>query len=140
MPSERPRGDRTSEAEVMRRVAQVEKRILWGFSHSDIVAFCDSNFGVCERTTFRYIATAKENINHVATIRREEHLSKATARYDEFIKLALAEKQINVAVSSQRSLDKLLGIDAPERMTVGASDTLTEFFKTLRAGDAKTNS
>jgi hypothetical protein len=134
MPSERPRGDRTSEAEVMRRVAQVEKRILWGFSYSDLVAFCDGEFGVCERTADRYMAQARENINRIAAMKREEHLSKAAARYDEFIKLALAEKEINVAVSSQRSLDKLLGLDAPERVEHGVSDSLTEFWKQLREG------
>jgi hypothetical protein len=139
MPSEeRPRGDRTSEAELMRRVAQVEKRILWGFSYSDLVSFCDTEFGVSEATAKRYIAQARENIHRIVEAKRAEHLSKAAARYDEFIKLALAEKEINVAVSSQRSLDKLLGLDAPERVEHGVTDTFAQFWKELRAGEPGT--
>lgn len=139
MPSERPpRGDRTSEAALEQRIRKVERLMIRGTGYSDLVGLCDTEFGVGESTAKRYIAEANQRIRATHDKDRELDIAKAKARYEEFIRLALSREEINVAVMSQRDLVKLLGLAEPERVEHDVSDTLTEFFKELRAGDTGT--
>jgi len=129
-----PRGNRTSEVQLDGRIRQVEKLLLRGSSYSDLVTFCDGTFGVSERTAERYIAEAYRRIRLAHEKDRELDIAIAKARYEEIIRLAIERMELAVAVSAQRNIDRLLGLDAPERVEHGASDSLTEFFKKLRGG------
>lgn len=136
--SEKPRGDRTSEAELAQRIRKVERLILRGTGYSDLVSLCDTEFGVAEATAKRYIAEANRNIREANDKDRELEIAKAKARYEEFIRIALSREELTAAITAQRDLVKLLGLAEPERIEHEAGDTLTLFFKQLRAGEART--
>jgi len=134
---ERPRGDRTSEAELALRIRKVERLLLRGIGYSDLVAVCCTEFEVCERTARSYIGEANQRIRESNDKDRELEIAKAKARYEEFIRLALSREEITAAIMSQRDLVKLLGLSQPDRVEHGVTDTLTEFFKELRSGETR---
>lgn len=136
--SDRPRGDRTSEAEMEQRIRKVQRFIIRGTGYSDLVALCDGEFGVCQRTAERYIAEANQRIRVANDKDRDLEIAKAKARYEEFIRIALSREELTPAITAQRDLVKLLGLAEPERIEHEAGDTLTLFFKQLRAGEART--
>lgn len=136
--SEKSRGDRTSEAELAQRIRKVERLILRGTGYSDLVGLCDTEFGVAEATAKRYIAEANRRIREANDKDRELEIAKAKARYEEFIRIALSREELTAAITAQRDLVKLLGLAEPERIEHEAGDTLTLFFKQLRAGEART--
>jgi hypothetical protein len=112
------RGDRTDDAELERRIREVERLILRGKSSSDIVSICDSVYEASERTARRYIAEANERIKESNKSDRELDTAKAKTRYERFIDLAEEAKELNVAVNAQSQLVKLLGLAEPDKQEV----------------------
>jgi hypothetical protein len=113
---ETPRGDRTDDAELERRVREVERLLLRGKPTSEIVTICDTVYGVCERTAKRYIADANQRIKESNKDDLDLDRAKAKTRYERFIDLAEEMKEINVAVNAQTQLVKLLGLAAPDKV------------------------
>ena len=133
-----PRGDRTDDAELERRIREVERLILRGKSASDIVAICDSVYAASERTARRYIAEANERIREANKSDRELDMAKAKTRYERFIDLAEELKEINVAVNAQTQLVKLLGLAEPDKTEVkhDVTDPVAELFRGIvKTGD-----
>ena len=114
----RPRGDRTDDAELERRVREVERLILRGKSTSDIVSFCEQHYGASRATVTRYMSEANERIREANKSDRELDMAKAKTRYERFIDLAEELKEINVAVNAQTQLVKLLGLAEPDKTEV----------------------
>jgi hypothetical protein len=114
--AETPRGDRTDDAELERRIREVERLLLRGKPASEIVAICDSVYGASERTARRYIADANQRIKDSNKDDLDLDRAKAKTRYERFIDLAEDMKEINVAVSAQTQLVKLLGLAAPDKV------------------------
>lgn len=114
--AETPRGDRTDDVEMERRIREVERLILRGKSASDVVAICDSVFSTSERTARRYIAEANDRIRQSNTSDRALDTAKAKTRYERFIDLAEEAKELNVAVNAQSQLVKLLGLAEPDKV------------------------
>lgn len=114
----RPRGDRTDDAELERRVREVERLILRGKSTSDIVSFCEQHYGSSRATVTRYMSEANERIREANKSDRELDTAKAKTRYERFIDLAEELKEINVAVNAQTQLVKLLGLAEPDKQEV----------------------
>jgi hypothetical protein len=112
----RPRGDRTDDAELERRVREVERLILRGKSASDIVSFCEQHYEASRATVTRYMSEANERIRQSNKADRELDTAKAKTRYERFIDLAEDAKELNVAVNAQSQLVKLLGLAAPDKV------------------------
>lgn len=129
-----PRGNRTSEVQLDCRIREVERRLLSGAGYSELVVFCGGEFGISNNTAQRYITEANRRIKATHERDRELEIAKAKARYEEVIRLAFEREELAVAINAQRSLDRLLGLDAPDRTEHRITDTLTEFFLELRAG------
>lgn len=133
----RPRGDRTDDAELERRVREVERLIVRGKSSSDIVIFCEQHYEASRATVTRYMSEANERIRQSNKADRELDTAKAKTRYERFIDLAEDAKELNVAVNAQSQLVKLLGLAMPDRAEVkhDASPALMGIF----AGVASSN-
>lgn len=122
----RPRGDRTDDAELERRIREVERLILRGKSVSDIVSFCEQHFGTSRATVTRYMSEANERIKESNKADRDLDRAKAKSRYERFIDLAEELKEINVAVNAQTQLVKLLGLAEPEKQEIKQTVWLDE--------------
>lgn len=125
----RPRGDRTDDATLEQRVDEVISLVLQGWRSSQIVKHCETSFGVCRVTAFRYLADAKEKIRESNAVERDLEVAKAKARYEGFIKTALEEGEIQAAIASQDRLVKLFGLAAPDELKVDAGGALLEGVK-----------
>lgn len=112
----RPRGDRTDDAELERRVREVERLIVRGKSSSDIVSFCEQQYDASRATVTRYMSEANERIRQSNTSDRALDTAKAKTRYERFIDLAEEAKELNVAVNAQSQLVKLLGLAEPDKV------------------------
>ena len=121
----------TSESEITQRVAQVAEWMLVPYTSSEIVRLCNTEWGVNRATSYRYIADANQLIAAEAAEDVAAELRKAKTRYERFIRKAEEGNELNVAVSAQEKLAKLLGIGAPDRQEIKHSmDWLDELVNT----------
>jgi hypothetical protein len=108
----------TSEAELTQRIAQVAEWMLVPYGHSEIVRLCKTEWDVNRATSYRYIADANDLIAAEAAEQVAAELRKAKSRYERYMRKAEERNELNVAVSAQEKLAKLLGIGAPEKTEV----------------------
>lgn len=108
----------TSEAELTQRIAQVAEWMLVPYTSSEIVRLCNTEWGVNRATSYRYIAEANELIAAEAAEQVAAELRKAKSRYERYMRKAEERNELNVAVSAQEKLTKLLGVGAPEKSEV----------------------
>jgi hypothetical protein len=108
----------TSEAELTQRIAQVAEWLLVPYGHSEIVRLCKTEWDVNRATSYRYIADANDLIAAEAAEQVAAELRKAKSRYERYMRKAEERNELNVAVSAQEKLAKLLGIGAPEKTEV----------------------
>lgn len=134
-PAPRPRGDKTSEAELEQRIRLVVKWISRGTPYSEVVGRCDTEFGAAEATAKRYIAEAHRRLQEANAKDRELEIAKAKARYETQMQLATQDKQYAAAINANTQLVKLLGLAEPEKIEHGASDTLAQLVAQIRAGN-----
>lgn len=134
-PAPRPRGDKTSEAELEQRIRLVVKWITLGMPYSEVVGGCEGSFGVSESTAQRYASEANRRIKEANAKDRELEIAKAKARYESQMQLATQDKQYAAAINANTQLVKLLGLAEPEKIEHGASDTLAQLVAQIRAGD-----
>ena len=133
-PAPRPRGDKTSEAELEQRIRLVVKWISRGTPYSEVVGRCDTEFGAAEATAKRYIAEAHRRLQEANGKDRDLEIAKAKARYETLMQLSTQDKQFTAAISANTQLVKLLGLAEPEKIEHGASDTLTQLVAQIRGG------
>jgi hypothetical protein len=136
-PASRPRGDKTSEAELTQRIRLVVKWISRGMPYSEVVGSCGSQFGVSDSTAARYVAEANKQLQEANAKERELDIAIAKARYETFMSLSVEDRQFAAAINANTQLVKLLGLAEPEKIEHGASDTLTALVAQIRGGDHK---
>jgi hypothetical protein len=121
----------TSEAELTQRIAQVAEWMLVPYTSSEIVRLCKTEWDVNRATSYRYIADANDLIAAEAAEQVAAELRKAKSRYERYMRKAEERNELNVAVSAQEKLAKLLGIGAPEKTEV-KHDLTDEFVGVFR--------
>lgn len=108
----------TSESELTQRIAQVAEWMLVPYTSSEIVGLCRTQWNVVRSTAYEYIKAANELIAAEAAEDVAAELRKAKTRYERFIRKAEEKGELNVAVSAQEKLAKLLGVGSPERQEI----------------------
>ena len=108
----------TSEAELTQRTAQVAEWMLVPYTSSEIVGLCRTEWDVNRATSYRYIADANELIAAETAEQVAAELRKAKSRYERYMRKAEERNELNVAVSAQEKLTKLMGVGAPEKSEV----------------------
>ena len=116
----------TSEAELTQRIAQVAEWMLVPYTSSEIVGLCRTEWGVVRSTAYEYMKAANELIAAEAKEDVAAEVRKAKSRYERFMRKAEDRNDLNVAVTAQDRLAKLLGIGAPEKTEV-KHDVTDEF-------------
>jgi hypothetical protein len=130
----RPRGDRTPEADLERRIRDVTKQIIRGIPISDIVEDCCSRFKVCEHTAQNYIAEAKERFKAQWQKDAAAQAEIYKQRYEAIALAAMAEKKFGEATSALNSAAKLQGlfVDRVEAK-VDVEDGVSKLLREIRA-------
>lgn len=128
----------TSEAEIAQRVAQVAEWMLVPYTSSEIVGLSRTQWNVVRSTAYEYIKAANELIAAEVAEDVSAELRKAKTRFERFIRKAEERNELNVAVSAQEKLAKLLGVGAPDRTEVkhDLTDPVADLFRDLvKSGD-----
>jgi len=101
---------RTSDAELQNRIGHITKMLLEGQPYSGIVSECYKLWGVCSRTTARYIKSAEEKIKD--TIKNDiKSIALTNVNYLRYTaKLAEALGQPSVCVAAIKEINSMLGI------------------------------
>jgi hypothetical protein len=129
----KPRGDKTSQAELEQRITTVIDWLIAGQSFSKVVAVCCREWKVCQRTAANYIAEANERIKATFQKDLEAETAKAKERLENVYCLATQSGEYAAATGAQRELIKLLGLAAPEKVQHDVTDKVAEFLKEIRA-------
>jgi hypothetical protein len=108
----------TSEAELTQRSAQVAEWMLVPYTSSEIVGLCRTQWDVVRSTAYEYIKAANELIAAETAEQVAAELRKAKSRYERYMRKAEERNELNVAVSAQEKLTKLMGVGAPEKSEV----------------------
>ena len=119
MPAKSPK------AEIIRRVSKIVELLLDGFSRADILQNAAKMWGVAERTTDTYIASANERIKKQADETENEIFSLVRLRLENLYKKAIAANDRHLARLLLRDMTKLYGLEKPDRAKFGPIDSTT---------------
>ena len=108
----------TSQSEMAQRIAQVVEWMMVPYSSSEIVGLCRTEWGVGRSMAYEYMKAANELIAEEVKEDVAAEVRKAKGRYERFMRKAEDRNDLNVAVTAQDRLAKLLGIGAPEKTEV----------------------
>jgi hypothetical protein len=121
----------TTQSEMTQRIAQVAEWLLVPYTSSEVVGLCRTEWGVGRSMAYEYIKGANELIAAEAKEDVAAEVRKAKSRYERFMRKAEDRNDLNVAVTAQDRLAKLLGIGAPEKTEV-KHDVTDEFVGIFR--------
>lgn len=105
-------------ATVEDRVLQVADWLLVPYTSSEIVALCRTEWDTCRRTAFDYIKQANERIAEENNQHLAAEIAKAKTRMERIARKAEEEKEYTASIAAQRELNKLMGLEAPQKSEV----------------------
>lgn len=123
-----------SKAEITLRVNQVFKLLLTGTETPEIRQFMADKWGVAERTQFRYLARANEQLVAIAATQRDRERGRALARLNMLFRSALQLQDYKTCLQVQREINTLLGLYAPAQSTLRIDDWRSQAIEDIRRG------
>ena len=107
----RPRGDRTSKADLELRVLKVVSMIEEGISRSEILLHCATEFGVSRSTGDRYIEEAYEHFkeSYKPHMQRSAEISKR--RLEAIYQKSMKREDYRTALLALTQLNKIQGLN-----------------------------
>jgi len=112
-----PRGNRTSEADLVGRLDFAAARLSCGDSYASVVRACRQRFGVSESTAKNYVRRSGERLREATELRREIEISRTLARLEDIYERAMENEDWKAALGSVRALCTLLGLyENPRRV------------------------
>lgn len=120
----RPRGDRTSKADLELRVLKVVSMIEEGRSRTEILTSCINNYGVSRSTADRYIESANDQFKEAYKPHLQRSAEIAKRRLESIFQRSMLKEQFRTALLAQSQLNKIQGL-CDERLMAGLrrSDT-----------------
>lgn len=129
--------------EAEQRVEKIIELITSGVSETKIVEYCIKklNWGINGAMIRRYKARATEYFKEYSKINRDEQIGLAIRRYEEAIKLGIANKSSKSIVIAQKAICDLLGLNAPTKQEITGKDgrPLIEEIKVTLPSEVKNN-
>lgn len=110
-----PRGNVTSQAEIMRRVDVVEQLIGQGMTTREIINDCTQRFGVSSATVDRYIARVRERWVAEREAERATDVEVTIARVSRMARKLEAKRAWAPWMQAEKLLADIKGVLAPQR-------------------------
>ena len=109
-PETRPRGNRTPDAEMDRRISNVASMIVDGLSRSEILLQCATEYGVSRSTGDRYIEEAYEHFkeNYKPHMQRSAEIAKR--RHESIFQKSMKKEDYRTALMALTQLNKIQGL------------------------------
>lgn len=131
----KPRGKRTAEAELAKRIERVAELLLNGMTNRQIVSICEHEFKACRATAVRYIARANEKIADEFDYSRKAEVSKAVERLLRMQQECLARQDYKTAASIESQLVKIYGLERQQvEVTHSVEDPIAKLMREIRDG------
>lgn len=105
--------EKPTQAQKIRRVNEVRKMLVSGFSRGEIVQKLTKKWNVIDRTIDNYIQDAKEELKPLIAAEKDNQLGIAIARMTDIYREAMDAKDHRAAIAAQQELNKLFGLYAP---------------------------
>jgi hypothetical protein len=106
---------KTTDAEIIVRVETVMEMILKGLSRAEIVRNSAKLWNIKSRQSDELISRAKQIIQEQSNKNIEENFAIAMNRYNMLFQKNFAVQDYSECRQVQQAINKLLGLDAPEK-------------------------
>ena len=131
----KPRGKRTAEAELAKRIERVAELLLNGLTNRQIVAICGNEFKASPRSAQRYIADANQKIADEFDFSRKAEVSKAVERLLRMQQECLVREDFKTAASIESQLTKIYGLERQQvEVTHSVEDPIAKLMREIRDG------
>ena len=110
---------KSTKAEHRKRINQVAAMLATGSPRADIIEFSRDRWHVTSHATDKYIAEATKEIREAAETTREDDVANARAVYALLLREQIGSRDYRGAATTTEKLCKLLGLDAPTKITDG---------------------
>jgi hypothetical protein len=131
----KPRGKRTTEADLAIRIERVAELLLNGMTNRQIVGICGSEFKCSASTANRYIAEANTKIASEFDLNRKAEVSKAVERLLRMQQECLARFDFKTAATIEGQLAKIYGLEKQQvEVTHSVEDPWVRLMRELRDG------
>ncbi|HEV3023438.1 MAG TPA: hypothetical protein VGX76_13280 [Pirellulales bacterium] len=111
---------RPTDDELEDRIERTRCLLAAGNRKADVKKALIAAYGVCARTCENYIARAREKILEGTGKPKDEHRAEALAFY-ETLKTS-PESPVVAKIKAQERIDKLLGLEAPQKLEHAGAD------------------
>lgn len=101
---------KSTQAEVLQRVAAVFTMIIEGASRPEILQYASEKWGVSKRQADIYISEAKKDLGEKTEIDKDQELTVARERLNCLWQKTLTKGDLNTALQVQREINKLYGL------------------------------
>jgi len=103
-------GEKSTGAEVDKRVRKVFNMLLSGANHSDILHLAsESGWDVGERAIGYYITQARKDMKTFSDELKADEMNLARLRYEDLYKRMYFDKDYKGSLTAQREIDRLMG-------------------------------
>jgi hypothetical protein len=136
VPAPAPRGDRTPEVELERRVLEVTNLLIDGEPYRAIVSHCRGKWNCGQRTVEDYIRRAYAGLREQFKDNVREQTALQLQRLEALYSASFKAKDYRTAASCISSICKLLGLNR-ESVTVTheVGQTASQWFLSIRGGE-----
>jgi hypothetical protein len=109
-------GNKATNAETNKRVNTLYKMLLSGADRAEIIQYGSENYEIGERAIDDLIAKANEAFEEASKHLREVEFGKALTRLNNLYARSLKVQDFKTALSVQREINALLGLNTPTRL------------------------
>ncbi|GEM_PF-4368906 len=102
------RKPRITQRQYDRRIEELHRLIMYGYSHAQIMERCTDGWNLSKRQARRYIAAAYDTFNATAGIDPETHLGIALERLNDLFNTANRAGNVPLALTVQLEINHLL--------------------------------
>lgn len=119
----RPKGKAGETALTIERVTAILTLMTKGARTADIIRFCRDSWKISDRQSATYIAKAKDHLRESARVDRDAQIGLALARYNDLFREMVRLQDYKGALHAQREICTLLGLSAPTKIDLDASQS-----------------
>lgn len=116
-------------AEAMRRVAEIEEKLLSGESRAEIVRFCTNKYGLAARQIDKYMVRARQQLRKSINERTELSINWHIRARKRLLREANDQRDTRSALSVLRDIGELQGFYVEKHEVTGKDGAPIEYIK-----------
>lgn len=126
---------KSTNAEIEKRIFEVERLIIEGNSYSQIIRYASENWGITSRQTDEYISRVKDVLKKQFEENKDKYKEMLVNQYMEIYKKAIESKNFSAGVQALNGLSKIMGLQI-DKVEATVKQTYSEWIES-QDGDKK---